>query len=94
MEEFMQELNKGNMCLAPFKDIPENEELIKEYTKKETSDDASLHGGAKSLNFPLDEELINFNVGVSNGKEMDCISNSLSGQKNKTTEWCLFGRSY
>mmetsp|Transcript_55995 Transcript_55995/g.121832 ORF Transcript_55995/g.121832 Transcript_55995/m.121832 type:complete len:84 (-) Transcript_55995:106-357(-) len=83
------------MVLAPFMDDKKNEELIKDRSKEQSVEesDLSMTGSAKSLNFPLAEELDNFELGVKNGVEMDCISNELTGQKNKTTEWCLFGRS-
>jgi len=91
----MQHLNTGKMVLTPFQDIKEHEELIKEKSKEVSQkEDASMSGSAKSLNFPLDEELVGFGLGIANGVEMDCISNELTGKKTKTTTWCLFGRSY
>lgn len=89
----MDNLNKGKCCLAPFKDIEANEELVKERSKQESAEDAQMTGSAKSLNFPLQEELDKLNLGVKNGEEMDCITNELTNEKNKTVEWCLFGRS-
>jgi len=90
----MHNLNKGKLVLAPFKDIPENEEKLKERSKLDSiEDDALLTGSAKSLCFPLDEELKILNLNIENGKEMNCITNELTHQDNKTTQWCLFGRS-
>jgi len=93
--EFMTHLNQGNMVLAPFADIMENEELVKDKSKAESKEDTMLGqtGSAKSLNFPLDEEIEMLNLGVKNGQEMDCFTNELTKKKNKTKEWCLFGRS-
>lgn len=91
--EFMDHLNKGKMVLAPFHDNGENEEKLKDQSKKDSSNDSVLSGAAKSLNFPLDEELESLGLGIKNGEEMDCVTNELTGQKNKTREWCLFGRS-
>mmetsp|Transcript_19301 Transcript_19301/g.15864 ORF Transcript_19301/g.15864 Transcript_19301/m.15864 type:complete len:92 (+) Transcript_19301:1909-2184(+) len=91
----MEHLNNGNMVLAPFKDIADNEEMIKEKSKEESKEDTVLGqtGSAKSLNFPLTDELKMLALGVHNGDEMDCFTNELTKQKNKTKEWCLFGRS-
>jgi len=93
--EFMAHLNQGNMVLAPFADIMDNEELVKEKSKAESKEDTMLGqtGSAKSLNFPLDDEIQMLNLGVKNGEEMDCFTNELTNKKNKTKEWCLFGRS-
>lgn len=93
--EFMNHLNQGNMVLAPFADIMENEEMIKDKSKAESKEDTMLGqtGAAKSLNFPLDAEIEMLNLGVKNGVEMDCFTNGLTKKKNKTKEWCLFGRS-
>jgi len=90
--EFMSNLNAGKMVLAPFKDDKANEEVIKDKSKGDTQE-SSMSGSAKSLNFPLDEELESLGLGISNGDEMECISNELTGQNNRTTTWCLFGRS-
>lgn len=91
----MNHLNNGHMVLAPFADVPENEELVKDKSKEESKEDTMLGqtGSAKSLNFPLDEELELLNLGVKNGEEMRCFTNDLTNKNLITKEWCLFGRS-
>lgn len=94
-KEFMNHLNNGNMVLAPFADIPEHEELVKEKSKEESKEDTMLGqtGSAKSLNFPLDDEIKMLDLGVKNGEEMSCFTNDFTKKNIKTKEWCLFGRS-
>lgn len=83
------------MVLAPFADVPENEELVKEKSKEESKEDTMLGqtGSAKSLNFPLAAELEMLDLGVKNGEDMSCFTNDLTKKNLMTKEWCLFGRS-
>jgi len=81
-KEFMDELNKKNLCLAPWCNTSHCEEQIKIRSKEEsTHQEAELTGSAKSLCIPLEQKPL-----AANQKCVQC------GQDAKL--WCLFGRSY
>lgn len=80
--EFMTELNKGNMCLAPWCDRPECEEQIKQRSKRDSNEqEALLTASAKSLCIPLEQPAL-----PANQKCVNC--------DHDAKLWCLFGRSY
>ncbi|KAL9656291.1 hypothetical protein ABK040_007904 [Willaertia magna] len=90
-EEFIKELNSGNLCYIPWYESKAAEEYIKEQSKLQSvqslsDSNSGLTGAAKSLCIPLDQSSFPSLEGLSTfyPEESD----------KKPTCWCLFGRSY
>jgi len=91
--DFMTELEKGNMILAPWCQTIETEEWVKDETKRlaelsaasrgeETDDRAALTGAAKTLCIPLAQP------------PMPEGQMCFTGRGGLATAWALWGRSY
>jgi len=82
-EELVPELNKKHLCLAPWCEQKECEEVIKTKSGQESekNPDAEMTAAAKSINIPLDQKPLHegavcFHCGA------------------KAKKWTVFGRSY
>jgi len=81
-EEFMNELDQRNLCLAPWCNQQECEEKIKARSKQDsTESESELTSSAKSLCIPLEQQPLD-----SDQKCINC--------EHKAQKWTLFGRSY
>ncbi|EGG24935.1 prolyl-tRNA synthetase [Cavenderia fasciculata] len=99
-EEFIPELDKKHIVLAPWCEAPACEENIKKVSNEESLKNAKnkaesekgfcLTGAAKSLCIPLNVEDVDKKVPALTG-ETQCFG---CGCESKATKWTLFGRSY
>eukprot|EP01130_Rhizamoeba_saxonica_P000544 TRINITY_DN10518_c0_g1_i1.p1 TRINITY_DN10518_c0_g1~~TRINITY_DN10518_c0_g1_i1.p1 ORF type:complete len:514 (-),score=153.08 TRINITY_DN10518_c0_g1_i1:27-1523(-) len=85
-DDFLEELNQGNIVSVPFCETSECEEQVKtlsaERTQAAAGDDAfELTGKAKSLCIPFEQEPLEAN--------QKCFACDLCAKS-----WCIFGRSY
>ena len=91
--EFMESLNKKNICLAPWCNTVKCEEAVKDLSKEESlaameaanADEVVLTGSAKTLCIP-------FEMGKQDFSEEDTTKCFKCGEKARVT--ALWGRSY
>eukprot|EP00941_MAST-03F_sp_MAST-3F-sp1_P002256 g2256.t1 len=108
MKSFKKELNKGKMILAPWCEMKDTEELVKEQTRGcATEEDAKAKAlkiaKAKEEGKELDEEE-EAAKGLTGSAKTLCLPFSqppmpkgtkcFTGNGKDATSWCLWGRSY